>query len=337
MKTRVLGRGGPAVSAIGLGCMRMSNMAGPPQPGAAADSESIATIEAALEAGITLLNTGDFYGMGHNESLIARAIKGRRDQAFVCVKCGALRDPSGRMFGMDGRPNAIKTFAAYSLQRLGVDHIDLYQPARNDPNVPYEETVGAIADLIQEGKVRYLGVSEIDSALLRRAHATHPVAALEIEYSLASRFIEQEILPTARDLGVGIVAYSVVTQGLLAGAMREGIQPGSVSAQFPRFQGDNLTHNLAKASALEQFAASKGLAPAQIAIAWVLSRGDDIVPLIGMSRRTRLPENLAALDVSLSEDDLSFLNECFAPGAIKGERYPTRPIGHATRRQSSHQ
>jgi aryl-alcohol dehydrogenase-like predicted oxidoreductase len=220
VKMRRLGRDGPLVSAIGLGCMRMSNIMGGPQPEPDSDGESIATIEAALDAGITLLNTGDFYGMGHNEALIARAIRHRRDQAFLSVKCGILRTHTGKILGMDGRPSAIKNYAAYSLQRLGVEYIDLFQPARADPSVPYEDTIGAVADLIGEGKVRYLGVSEIDADQLRRAHSTHPVTALEIEYSLASRFIEREMLPVARELGVGVVAYGVVTQGLLAGTMQ---------------------------------------------------------------------------------------------------------------------
>lgn len=323
MKYRKLGRNGPTVSAIGLGCMRMSNLGGW-QPGPETDAESIETIHAALDAGINMLNTGDFYGMGHNESIVGRALKGRRDQAFISVKCGGQRDPSGRMLGADCRPNSIKNFASYSLQRLGVEVIDLYQPARADPSVPYEDTIGAIVDLIQDGKVRYIGVSEIDSALLRRAQSVHPIAALEVEYSLACRFIEEDILPTARELGVSVVPYSVVTQGLLAGAMNNGVAPGSVSSQFPRFQGDNLSHNLATVAKLESIAQRKGCTPAQVAIAWVLSRGEDIVPLIGMSRRSRLPENLAALDIVLSGDELGELGRVFASGAIVGERYPTQ-------------
>jgi aryl-alcohol dehydrogenase-like predicted oxidoreductase len=322
VKMRRLGRDGPLVSAIGLGCMRMSNIMGGPQPepDSDSDSESIATIEAALDAGITLLNTGDFYGMGHNEALIARAIRHRRDQAFLSAKCGILRTHTGKILGMDGRPSAIKNYAAYSLQRLGVEYIDLFQPARADPSVPYEETIGAVADLIGEGKVRYLGVSEIDADQLCRAHSTHPVTALEIEYSLASRFIEREMLPVARELGVGVVAYGVVTQGLLAGAMQGGVVEGTLASSFPRFQGENLRKNLETVSLLERLAQSKHRTPAQLAIAWVLSRGDDIVPLIGMSRRSRLPENLGALDVTLSAEELAELDQAFAPGAIAGSR-----------------
>jgi aryl-alcohol dehydrogenase-like predicted oxidoreductase len=207
MEMRTLGQNGPRVSAMGLGCMRMSSFAGPKSN---TDEEGIATIQAALEAGINFLNTGDFYGMGHNESLVGQAIKGRRDQALISVKFGALRSPSGQMLGIDTRPNAVKNFAAYSLQRLGVDVIDIYQPGRLDPNVPVEETVGAIADLIKEGRVRYLGLSETGAENIRRAHEVHPVTALEIEYSLGTRFIEKEILPTVRELGIGLVAYGVV-------------------------------------------------------------------------------------------------------------------------------
>ena len=320
MEMRRFGRDGPLISAIGLGCMRMSNIMGGPQPGPDSDSESVATIEAALDAGITLLNTGDFYGMGHNETLVARAIRHRRDQAFLSVKCGILRTHSGAILGMDGRPNAIKNYAAYSLQRLGVDHIDLFQPARADPSVPYEETIGAVADLIGEGKVRYLGVSEIDADQLRRAHRTHPVTALEIEYSLASRFIEREMLPVARELGIGVAAYGVVAQGLLAGGMHGGVVEGTLAASFPRFQGENLRKNLETVGLLESLAQSKHRTPAQLAIAWVLSRGDDIVPLIGTSRRSRLLENLRALDVTLSAGELTALDQAFAPGAIAGSR-----------------
>jgi len=322
MKTRRLGRDGPMVSAIGLGCMRMSNIMGGRQPERDSDSEreGLATIEAALDAGITMLNTGDFYGMGHNEALVARAIRRRRDQAFISVKGGIQRTHSGAILGMDGRPNSIKNYAAYSLQRLGVDYIDLYQPARADPSVPYEETIGAVADLISEGKVRYLGVSEVNADNLRRAHSTHPVAALEIEYSLASRFIEREMLPLARELGIGVVAYGVVSQGLLTGTMREGVVNDQLAASFSRLQGENLRKNLEAVDFLEQLAKSKGRTPAQLAVAWVLSRGDDIVPLIGTSQRSRLSENLGALDITLSEHELNALHTAFKPGAIVGGR-----------------
>jgi aryl-alcohol dehydrogenase-like predicted oxidoreductase len=273
-----------------------------------------------------MLNTGDFYGMGHNEMLIGRALKGRRrDDAVISVKFGAQRSPTGAFLGFDTRPAAVKNFAAYSLKRLGVDVIDMYQPARIDPSVPVEDTVGAIADLIEEGKVRYLGLSEANAEHLRRAHAVHPVSALEIEYSLATRLIEPEILPTARELGVGIVAYSVVAQGLLLGTI-EGPLPADDPRGhlFPRFQGDNLLHNLERVAVLKELAAAREASPAQVAIAWVLSRGDDIVPLIGMSRPGRLPENLATVDMQLSPGELAMLDEAFAPGAIAGDRQPTR-------------
>lgn len=319
MQMRRLGKDGPLVSAIGLGCMRMSMT-----PGALAEDEGIATIEAALDVGINFLNTGDFYGMGHNEMLVGRAIRHRRDEAVISVKFGAMRAPSGAFVGFDCRPAAVKNFAAYSLQRLGIEVIDLYQPGRADPNVPIEDTVGAIADLIQEGKVRYLGLSEVNAEQLQRAHAVHPVAALEIEYSLATRFIEAKILPTARALGIGVVAYSVVTQGLLTGAIGADLAPDDPRRYMPRFHDENLSRNLATVAALRDMAAARGCTPAQLAIAWVLSRGEDIVPLMGMSRRTRLPENLAAMDIALDTRAFAELDRIFAPGAIQGERYPAQ-------------
>jgi aryl-alcohol dehydrogenase-like predicted oxidoreductase len=322
MKTHRLGTEGPLVSAIGLGCMQMSGATGP-HPGPGRDQDGIATIHAALEAGITLLNTGDFYGMGHNEMLIGRALKGRRDQAILSVKFGAQKSPSGAFLGFDSRPASIKNFAAYSLQRLGVDVIDLYQPARIAPDVPIEETVGAIADLIQEGKVRFLGLAEANAEQVRRAHAVHPVTALEIEYSLATRLIERDILPTTRNLGIGIVGYGVVAQGLLLGDMTAPLPPEDRRAKlFPRFQGANLVHNLERVAVLKELAAARGCTPAQLAIAWVLTRGEDIVPLIGMSKPARLAENLAALELPLGEEELALLEETFADGAIRGDRQP---------------
>ena len=320
MDARQLGKEGPQVSALGLGCMRMTAMRG--VDSGEGDAEAIATTHAALDAGISFLNTGDFYGMGANEMLVGKAIRERRDQAFVSVKFGTLRSPTGAMLGFDCRPQAVKNFCSYSLRRLAVDVIDLYQPARVDPNVPIEDTIGAISDLIKEGKVRHLGVSEFNAEQLRRAHAVHPVSALEIEYSLASRFIEDEILPTARELGVGIVAYGVVTQGLLTGAVSAELPPGDVRRMFPRFQGENLQQNLMAVTALRRVAEAKGKTLAQVAIAWVLAQGRDIVPLIGMSSRPRVPENLAALDVDLTDGDLEKLDTAFAPGAIAGYRYP---------------
>jgi len=252
MEQRALGTQGLAVSAIGLGCMGMSDFYGADR---SADLESTATIQRALDLGVTLLDTGDFYGMGHNEMLIGRAIQGRRDQAILSVKFGALRDPSGVFIGFDGRPAYVKTSLAYSLRRLGVDHIDLYYPARVDPNVPIEETIGAVGDLIKQGKVRYAGLSEASAATVRRAHAAHPISALQIEYSLWSRDPEDEVLPTLRELGVGLVAYGALSRGLFGGAI--GSTPGDGRAHFPRFQGDNLTANLALFEKLKQLGAQR--------------------------------------------------------------------------------
>lgn len=321
VEMRTLGRNGPRVSTMGLGCMRMSNPVGP-KPGG--DKDGIATIHAALDAGINLLNTGDFYGMGHNESLVGQAIRDRRDQALVSVKFGALRSPSGDMLGIDVRPNAVKNFAAYSLQRLGIDVIDIYQPGRIDPNVPIEETVGAVADLIRDGKVRYLGLSETNAANIRRAHRVHPVAALEIEYSLGTRFIEKEIMPTVRELGIGLVAYGVVGQGLLTGSVGNDLPPDDVRRLFPKFDQVNLPKNLEKVMILERMARERNCTTAQLAISWVLSRGEDIVALVGMSRPARVGENLAALDVRLTPQDLAELDQAFALGAITGDRYPAQ-------------
>jgi aryl-alcohol dehydrogenase-like predicted oxidoreductase len=286
------------------------------------DAEGVATLHAALEAGINFLDTADFYGMGHNESLIGRALKGRREQAFLSVKCGMMRSPTGAFLGLEGRPASIKNFATYSLQRLGVEVIDLYQAGRADPQVPYEETVGAIADLIAEGKVRYLGVSEVGADLLRRAHAVHPVTAIEIEYSLACRFIEADILPTARDLGVGVVPYRVLADGLLSGAVSAGHVGGNRHFLSPRLEGADLAHNLDAMAPLHTMAMVKGVAPARLAIEWLLSRGEDVVPIVGIRSRARLAEALTALDPLLDAADLSLLDHAFAPGAIHGDRYP---------------
>ncbi len=315
MKTTILGKNGPRVSRLGFGSMRMAMKT------SRDGRESIETIQAALDAGIAFLDTADFYGMGRAEYLIGQAIKGRREQAFLSVKCGAMFAPSGAFVGVDGRPKAIKNFASYSLQRLGVDVIDLYQASRVDPEVPYEETIGAIADLIKEGKVRYLGVSEVGAAHLRAAHKTHPVAALEIEYSLACRFIEAEILPTARELGIAVVPYRVLADGLLTGTMtNEPTDRGHFTV--PRMQGENLKHNLKAVELLKNLAATKGCSSAQLAVAWLLSQGDDIIPLLGMSRPARVSENLRVLDITLTAGELEALDKAFGPGAIKGDRYP---------------
>ncbi|XHM67237.1 aldo/keto reductase [Streptomyces nigra] len=329
MRTRPLGTTGPQVSALGLGCMGMSALYGD-----ADRTESIATIHAALDAGVTLLDTGDFYGMGHNELLIGEALRTApaelREKAQVSVKFGALRGPDGEWSGYDGRPAAVKNFAAYSLQRLGVDHIDVYRIARLDPEVPIEETVGAIAELIEKGHVRHVGLSEVGAETIRRAAATAPVTDLQIEYSLISRGIEKEILPTTRELGISITAYGVLSRGLISGHFTRDRQLGAhdFRAYSPRFQGDNLRHNLDLVDALRTIAERKGVSVAQIAIAWVLSRGEDIVPLVGARTRERLTESLGALDVTLDEADLTAIEEAVPPGAAAGDRYPAPQMAH---------
>jgi aryl-alcohol dehydrogenase-like predicted oxidoreductase len=329
MHTRSLGTTGPQVSALGLGCMGMSALYGE-----ADRSESIATVHAALEAGVTLLDTGDFYAMGHNEMLIGEALRtapaARREQALLSVKFGALRDPDGGWSGYDGRPAAVKNFAAYSLQRLGVDHIDVYRISRVDPEVPIEETVGAIAELVEKGYVRHIGLSEVGADTIRRAAATAPISDLQIEYSLLSRGIEERILPTTRELGIAVTAYGVLSRGLISGhfSADRTLSPTDFRAHSPRFQGENLRHNLALVEALRKVADGKGVSVAQIAIAWVLSRGEDIVPLVGARTRARLAEALGALEVTLDEADLAAIEEAVPPGAAAGERYPAAQMAH---------
>jgi aryl-alcohol dehydrogenase-like predicted oxidoreductase len=298
--------------------MGMSDFYGP-----ADRSESIATIHAALDAGITLIDTGDFYGMGHNEMLIAEALAGgRRDGAVISVKFGALRDPATGWIGFDARPAAVKTFAAYSLKRLGVDHIDIYRPARLDPNVPIEDTVGAIADLVKAGYVKHIGLSEVGADTLRRAAAVHPIADLQIEYSLISRGIEDKILPVCRELGIGVTAYGVLSRGLISGHWIKNRQgEKDFRGMSPRFQGDNLDRNLALVEALRKVAGAKGVSVAQIAIAWVAAQGDDIIPLVGARRRDRLGEALGALEVRLDAADLAAINKAVPKGAAAGDRY----------------
>ncbi|MFJ7046040.1 aldo/keto reductase [Streptomyces sp. JV178] len=328
-RTRTLGTTGPQVSALGLGCMGMSALYG-----GADRAESIATLHAALEAGVTLLDTGDFYGMGHNELLIGEALRAapaaHREQALISVKFGALRDPDGGWAGYDGRPAAVRNFAAYSLQRLGTDHIDVYRIARVDPDVPIEETVGAIAELVEKGYVRHIGLSEVGAETLRRAAATAPITDLQIEYSLISRGIEDEILPTARALGIAVTAYGVLSRGLISGHFTPDRQlaAGDFRSFSPRFQGDNLRHNLNLVEALRKIAEQKGVTVAQIAIAWVLSRGEDIVPLVGARRRDRLTEALGALEVRLDQADLAAIEEAVPAGAAAGDRYPSAQMAH---------
>ncbi len=297
--------------------MGMSSVYGP-----ADETESIATIRAALGAGVTLLDTGDFYGMGHNEMLLGRALQGvPRDSVFIQVKFGARRDPGGAFLGFSATPAAVKSSLAYSLRRLGTDHIDLYQPARLDPDVPIEDTVGAIAQMIDAGYVRYLGLSEMGAETIRRAHQVHPVTGLQIEYSLLSRGIEDSILPTVRELGIGVTAYGVLSRGLLNPATARPSGAGDSRGRFPRFRGENLERNLALVAALEAVAAERGVTAAQLAFAGVRSRGSDIVPLIGTKRRERLAEALAALDLELTPGDLAAIEAAVPAGAVAGDRY----------------
>ena len=317
MEMTTLGRGGPVVSRAGLGLMGMSGIYGQ-----ADDHESIATIHAAIDAGITLLDTGDFYGMGHNELLLRDALRRRipRDSVFIQVKFGGQRDPSGAFVGHDTSPNAVKNSLAYTLTRLGTDYVDLYQPARLDPQVPIEDTVGAIAEMIAAGYVRYLGLSEMGVDTIRRAHAVYPVTALQIEYSLMSRGIETKILPAVRELGIGVTAYGILSRGLLSSGTAQ-LADNDPRARFPRFRGENHARNLELLAALEAIANEKGVTAAQLAIAWVASRGDDIVPLIGTKRRDRLAEALRALAMTLSGDDLAQIGAAVPAGAVAGERY----------------
>ncbi|HEV7750582.1 MAG TPA: aldo/keto reductase [Baekduia sp.] len=326
MQTRKLGSTGPRVSALGLGAMGMSDLYGPSDR-----VESIATIHAALDAGVTLLDTGDFYGMGHNELLIREALQGRnRDDVQISVKFGALRDADGGWLGNSGRPEFVKSSLAYTLQRLGTDHVDVYRPARVDPNVPIEETIGAIAEMVQAGHVRHIGLSEVGADTIRRAAAVHPISDVQIEYSLISRSLEAEILPTTRDLGIAITAYGVLSRGLLSGHWTPDREIGAddFRTYSPRFQGENLQHNLELVEALRVIADAKGATVAQIAIAWVLSRGDDIVPLVGARRRERLDEALGALDVTLDPADLDQIEQAVPAGAAAGDRYAADQMAH---------
>jgi len=315
-----LGKNGPLVSKLGLGCMRMSTVWGGPVND---ESESIATIQAALDSGINFLNTGDFYGNGHNELLISKAIKGRRDDAFISVKFGAIFH-NGQWIGLDLRPIAIKNFINYSLVRLGIDTIDLYQPCRMDNSVPVEDIIGTVADLIKEGKVRYLGVSEINAEQLRKANSIHPVTALEIGYSLADRQIEADLLPAAKELGISVVAFANTAEGLLTGEMKAPLAENDYHNHFSRFQGDNLLKNLEKVEVLKALAKTKGCTPTQLAIAWVNAQGDHIMPLVSMSRRSRLPENIQAMEIVFTADELNILNTNFASGSILGGTYLQR-------------
>jgi aryl-alcohol dehydrogenase-like predicted oxidoreductase len=324
LQTLRLGRDGPVVSAFGLGCMGMSGGYGP-----ADDTESIATIHAALEAGITMLDTGDFYGMGHNEMLLREALKGgKRERAFVAVKFGALRGPDLKFLGDDGRPQSAKNFLAYSLRRLGTDYVDLYQPARVDPTVPIEDTIGAVADMVKAGYVRYIGLSEASAKTVRRAQAVHPIAALQIEYSLFSRGIEHDTLPTLRELGIALVAYGVLSRGLIADRAEASKNAGEIRTRQPRFSAENFPKNLALVEALGKIAREKDVSTAQLAFAWVKSRGDDVVPLIGARRRDQLTEALGARDIKLSPADLARIEQAVPASAVAGARYLPAVLAH---------
>jgi aryl-alcohol dehydrogenase-like predicted oxidoreductase len=321
---RTLGNNGPSVSDIGLGCMGMSDLYGP-----ADAAEGIATIYAALDAGITLLDTGDFYGMGHNEMLIRDALQGRqRERVQLSVKFGALRDPKGNWLGFDGRPAAVKNFLAYTLRRLGTEYVDIYRLGRVDPAVPIEETIGGIAEMVKAGYIRHIGLSEAGAETIRRAQKVHQIADVQIEYSLISRGIETSILPTCRELGIGITAYGVLSRGLLSGhwSKERSVAANDFRNYSPRFKGENLDHNLALVETLRGIANAKGATVAQLAIAWVLLRGADIVPLVGARTRDRLTEALGAQKLKLTADDFAKIESALPIGAAAGDRYPTQVL-----------
>jgi pyridoxine 4-dehydrogenase len=325
MRTVKLGNSDREIPAAGLGCMAMSGGYGVPD-----DAESIATIHAALDAGITLIDTGDFYGMGHNEMLIGEALKGgKRERAFVSVKFGALRSPDGGWTGYDLRPAGVKNFLAYTLRRLGTDYIDLYQPARYDRTVPIEDTLGAISDLVKAGYVRHIGLSEVSARTLKRATQNFPIAALQIEYSLASRAIEKSILPAARALGIPVVAYGVLSRGLLSDAtLSEGAAAGAIRSRMPRFGGENFARNRALVAELGKIATLRKVSVSQLAFAWLRTRGDDIVPLIGARTRAQLSDALAGLDLKLTDFELAAIERAIPKDAIAGERYGPAQMKH---------
>ncbi|MDQ0878795.1 aryl-alcohol dehydrogenase-like predicted oxidoreductase [Paenibacillus sp. V4I3] len=326
MQYKSYGSENSSVSAIGLGLMGMSDLYGQSDR-----VESIATIHEALEQGVTLFDTGDFYGSGHNELLLSEALQGqKRDKAYISVKFGALRTPDGGWGGFDARPESIKNFLAYSLKRLNVEYIDLYQPARVDPNVPIEEVVGAIADMVKAGYVRHIGLSEAGADTIRRAHAVHPITSLQIEYSLFSRGIEEKILPTLRELGISLTAYGVLSRGLLSGtwSKERNLSPYDFRGYVPRFQGENLDKNLSLVEALREIAEEKQVTVAQLAIAWVLSQGEDIVPIIGARRRTYLRDALGALNVNLAPKDLEAIQAAIPQAAVSGDRYYAEEMAH---------
>jgi aryl-alcohol dehydrogenase-like predicted oxidoreductase len=329
MKYTTLGPDKFKVSSIGLGAMGMSDLYGH-----ADEEQSIATIHRALDLGVNLIDTGDFYGMGHNEMLVGRAIKGRRDEAALTVKFGALRDPAGNWLGYETRTPYVKTFIAYSLKRLGVDYIDGYFPARVSPEIPIEETVGAVAEMIQAGYVRHIGLSEANVEQVRRAHAVHPISFVEIEYSLWTRDIEPELLPVLRELGIGVLAYSPLSRGFLTGTLRtpDDLAPNDWRRSAPRFQGENFAKNLQLVDRVRQIAERKGITPAQLALAWVLSKGEDIVPIVGTTKVQRLEENVASLDVKLTPEEIREIESAIPADAVAGSRYSAPGMAHVYQR-----
>ena len=313
-QARKLGTTGPEVFPISLGCMGMSGMYG-----ASDDAESIATIHAAIDAGINLLDTGDFYGMGHNEMLLGRALRSQRDQVLLSVKFGAQRAPNGTFLGFDARPAAVKTALSYSLKRLGVDHIDIYRPARLDPSVPIEDTIGAIVEMIEAGYVRYIGLSEVGPATIRRAATVHPIVDLQIEYALISRTPEAQIFPVLEELGIAATTYGTLSRGLLTSSQPAGV--GDYRAHLPRFTGDNLAANQKLVEKLNEIAAAKGISPAQLAIAWALNKESFVIPVIGARKRSQLTESLGALDVKLTVEEMAALEAAVPAEAVAGTRY----------------
>jgi aryl-alcohol dehydrogenase-like predicted oxidoreductase len=314
IQPRKLGRTGPTVFPIALGCMAMSGVYGP-----ADEPESLATIHAAIDAGITLIDTGDFYGMGHNEILLGQALRFMREKVLVSVKFGAQRGPDGAWLGYDARPAAVKTALAYSLKRLGVDYIDIYRPARLDPNVPIEDTVGAIADMIKAGYVRHIGLSEVGPETVRRAAKVHPIVDLQIEYSLISRSPETRIFPALEELGIAVTAYGILSRGLLSGSTNRG--PGDIRNRFPRFNAENLAQNQKVVARLAEVAAGKGITPPQLAIAWALAKSPSIIPVIGARTRAQLSDSLAALNVTLSSEEIAAIEAAIPANAVAGTRY----------------
>ncbi len=319
MEQRTLGTGGLKVSAIGLGCMGMSEFYGESD-----EAESIATIRRALDLGVNFLDTADMYGTGHNEKLVGRAIQGRRDEVVIATKFGNVRGPNGERLGISGKPDYVRSACEASLKRLGVDAIDLYYQHRVDPQTPIEDTVGAMAELVRQGKVRHLGLSEAAPQTIRRAHKVHPIAALQTEYSLWSRDPEEEILPTLRELGIGFVPYAPLGRGFLTGRFQrpEDLPEGDFRRSSPRWSGENFGKNLDLVRKVEEIAREKNGTPAQVALAWVLAQGEDVVPIPGTRSQKRLEENAGALDIRLAEDDLRRIDKAFPRGAALGERYP---------------